>query len=159
MLSGEGGFEDIVNVLQKTGSNFMQSLDQLSNNISETDFKGQYEKYISSGNMLYKATSEVTQKMLSLFAEGTQIAIPGTGKTTNEIGVKQINQTIDFNPIEHKGSIKVEVTTPSGASQTLTDSQIFELFKNETFKKQLDRIITESAKTGIYNTVPNNVGP
>ena len=104
-------------------------------------------------------TKASASKLQSLLKEGTQSVVPETSKTTTDIKATQINQKIDFNPIEHRGAIKVEVTTPSGASQTLTDNQIFELFKNETFVKQMNRIISDNATSNVqYGTVPNKVG-
>jgi Neuraminidase (sialidase) len=59
--------------------------------------------------------------------------------------------------LEHKGTIDIKVTTPNGNTQSLTDAQITEIFKNESFRKELERIISESKMNTNYGTVPNKI--
>lgn len=160
LISGEGGLGSMANILKVAGNDFETGIKQIGEKLKSTDLETSIKKYISDGNRLFEVATDGAKKMFDLFAEGTGTAIPDTsGKATpTNITATQVNQKIDFNPIEHKGAIKVEVTTPSGASQTLTDSQIFELFKNQTFVKQLNAIITNNAASGVYSSVPNKIG-
>jgi mannitol/fructose-specific phosphotransferase system IIA component (Ntr-type) len=81
-----------------------------------------------------------------------------TKKPSIETGnITQNNQKIEFNPLEHKGTIDIKVTTPNGNTQSLTDAQITEIFKNESFRKELERIISESKMNTNYGTVPNKI--
>lgn len=159
-LSGEGGLQGVANLLGVAGKDIEVGLNRIGEKLNSKDFTDSLTKYISENNKLADLTKASATKLESLIREGTQTVIPTeAGKTTTDISTKQINQKIDFNPIEHRGAIKVEVTTPSGASQTLTDNQIFELFKNETFVKQMNRIISDNATSNVqYGTVPNKVG-
>lgn len=160
LISGEGGLGSMANILKVAGNDFETGIKQIGEKLKSTDLETSIKKYVSDGNRLFEVATDGAKKMFDLFAEGTGTAIPDTsGKSTpTNITATQINQKIDFNPIEHKGAIKVEVTTPSGASQTLTDSQIFELFKNQTFVKQLNTIITNNAASNVYSSVPNKIG-
>ena len=158
-LSGEGGLEGVAKLLGVAGTDIQIGLNNIGQKLNSEDFKNSLTKYISENNKLADLTKASASKLQSLLKEGTQSVVPETSKTTTDIKATQINQKIDFNPIEHRGAIKVEVTTPSGASQTLTDNQIFELFKNETFVKQMNRIISDNATSNVqYGTVPNKVG-
>ena len=146
-------------MLGVAGTDIEIGLKNIGQKLNSEDFTNSLKKYISENNKLADLTKASASKLQSLLKEGTQSVVPETSKTTTDIKATQINQKIDFNPIEHRGAIKVEVTTPSGASQTLTDNQIFELFKNETFVKQMNRIISDNATSNVqYGTVPNKVG-
>jgi hypothetical protein len=158
-LSGKGGLEGVAKLLGVAGTDIQIGLNNIGQKLNSEDFKNSLTKYISENNKLADLTKASASKLQSLLKEGTQTVVPEASKTTTDIKATQINQKIDFNPIEHRGAIKVEVTTPSGASQTLTDNQIFELFKNETFVKQMNRIISDNATSNVqYGTVPNKVG-
>ena len=159
VLSGEGGLQGVAELLGVAGTDIEIGLKNIGQKLNSEDFTNSLKKYISENNKLADLTKASASKLQSLLKEGTQSVVPETSKTTTDIKATQINQKIDFNPIEHRGAIKVEVTTPSGASQTLTDNQIFELFKNETFVKQMNRIISDNATSNVqYGTVPNKVG-
>ena len=160
LLSGEGGLESVTKLLGDAGTDVVDGFNKIGDKLNQTNFSESISKYISDNNRLFDTTKETITKIGSLFKEGTglQTVTPETGKGVTEIKATQVNQKIDFNPIEHKGAIKVEVTTPSGVSQTLTDNQIFDLFKNETFVKQLNKIITDNASSNVYSSVPNKVG-
>ena len=160
LLSGEGGLESVTKLLGDAGTDVVDGFKKIGDKLNQTNFSESISKYISDNNRLFDTTKETITKIGSLFKEGTglQTVTPETGKGVTEIKATQVNQKIDFNPIEHKGAIKVEVTTPSGVSQTLTDNQIFDLFKNETFVKQLNKIITDNASSNVYSSVPNKVG-
>lgn len=159
VLSGEGGLQGVAELLGVAGTDIEVGLKNIGQKLNSEDFTNSLKKYISENNKLADLTKASASKLQSLLKEGTQTVVPEASKTTTDIKATQINQKIDFNPIEHRGAIKVEVTTPSGASQTLTDNQIFELFKNETFVKQMNRIISENATSNVqYGTVPNKVG-
>ena len=160
LLLGEGGLESVTKLLGDAGTDVVDGFKKIGDKLNQTNFSESISKYISDNNRLFDTTKETITKIGSLFKEGTglQTVTPETGKGVTEIKATQVNQKIDFNPIEHKGAIKVEVTTPSGVSQTLTDNQIFDLFKNETFVKQLNKIITDNASSNVYSSVPNKVG-
>lgn len=159
VLSGKGGLQGVAELLGVAGADIEVGLKNIGQKLNSEDFTNSLKKYISENNKLADLTKASASKLQSLLKEGTQTVVPEASKTTTDIKATQINQKIDFNPIEHRGAIKVEVTTPSGASQTLTDNQIFELFKNETFVKQMNRIISDNATSNVqYGTVPNKVG-
>jgi len=116
--------------------------------------------YISSGNKIAEAAGAAVTGLSTLadkaksFLSGTDV----TKKPSIETGnITQNNQKIEFNPLEHKGTIDIKVTTPNGNTQSLTDAQITEIFKNESFRKELERIISESKMNTNYGTVPNKI--
>jgi hypothetical protein len=159
LISGKGGLEDVANVFKTAGMDMGEGLKNITK--AFTNFDSEASKpYISSGNKIAEAAGAAVTGLTTLadkaksFLSGTDV----TKKPSIETGnITQNNQKIEFNPLEHKGTIDIKVTTPNGTTQSLTDAQISEIFKNENFRKELARIISESKMGANYGTVPNNI--
>jgi len=159
LISGKGGLEEVANVFKTAGMDMGDGLKNITKAFNNFDTEAS-KPYISSGNKIAEAAGAAVTGLTTLadkaksFLMGTDI----TKKPAIETGnVTQNNQKIEFNPLEHKGSIDIKVTTPNGTTQSLTDSQISEIFKNENFRKELARIISESKMNGNYGLVPNKI--
>jgi hypothetical protein len=93
----------------------------------------------------------------------TKLATKATASGTipNRIEANQpqsfINQTIKVDDINYKGSIDVKVTNTNGTTSNLTDTQVYDLFRNETFIKQINKMISDGKISGNYGYTPNNI--
>ena len=159
LISGKGGLEEVANVFKTAGMDMSEGLKNVRNVFSNFDTEAS-KPYISSGNKIAEAAGAAVTGLTTLadkaksFLSGTDV----TKKPSIETGnITQNNQKIEFNPLEHKGTIDIKVTTPNGTTQSLTDSQISEIFKNENFRKELTRIISESKMNTNYGAVPNKI--
>ena len=159
LISGKGGLEDVANVFKTAGMDMGEGLKNIRTAFNNFDTEAS-KPYISSGNKIAEAAGAAVTGLGTLadkaksFLTGTDV----TKKPSIETGnITQNNQKIEFNPLEHKGTIDIKVTTPNGTTQSLTDSQISEIFKNESFRKELERIISESKMGANYGTVPNKI--
>jgi len=159
LISGKGGLEEVANVFKTAGMDMSDGFKNITKAFSNFDIEAS-KPYISSGNKIAEAAGAAVTGLGTLadkaksFLSGTDV----TKKTAIETGnITQNNQKIEFNPLEHKGTIDIKVTTPNGTTQSLTDSQISEIFKNESFRKELARIISESKMSANYGTVPNKI--
>lgn len=156
LISGEGSLEDLGNIVGVTTKELGEGLSGLTKKISELDLGESISKYINENNKLFETLSAGTKKL-------TETALTTVNPVLSPEGTKPIinapttQQNLIVNPIQHQGTIKVEVTTPAGTTQTLTDSQVADLFKNEQFLKQLNRMIAESQVSGPYSSVPNKI--
>jgi len=157
LISGEGSLEDLGNIVGVTTKELGEGLSGLSKQISELDLGESISKYINENNKLFETLSAGTKKL-------TETALTTVTPVLSPEGAKPIinapttQQNLIVNPIQHQGTIKVEVTTPAGTTQTLTDSQVADLFKNEQFLKQLNKMISDSQVSGPYSSVPNKIG-
>jgi hypothetical protein len=83
-----------------------------------------------------------------------------SGTMTNKADANQpqspINQTIKVEDINYTGAIDVKITNTDGSTSKLTDTQVYDLFKNEAFIKQINKMISDSKVTTPYSSVPNN---
>jgi hypothetical protein len=159
LISGKGGLEEVANVFKTAGMDMGEGLKNITKAFSNFDTEAS-KPYISSGNKIAEAAGAAVTGLTTLadkaksFLSGTDV----TKKPSIETGnITQNNQKIEFNPLEHKGTIDIKVTTPNGTTQSLTDTQISEIFKNESFRKELARIISESKMGTNYGTVPNKI--
>jgi len=159
LISGKGGLEEVANVFKTAGMDMGEGLKNITKAFSNFDTEAS-KPYISSGNKIAEAAGAAVTGLSTLadkaksFLSGTDV----TKKPSIETGnITQNNQKIEFNPLEHKGTIDIKVTTPNGNTQSLTDAQITEIFKNESFRKELERIISESKMNTNYGTVPNKI--
>jgi hypothetical protein len=159
LISGKGGLEEVANVFKTAGMDMGEGLKNITKAFNNFDTEAS-KPYISSGNKIAEAAGAAVTGLSTLadkaksFLSGTDV----TKKPSIETGnITQNNQKIEFNPLEHKGTIDIKVTTPNGNTQSLTDAQITEIFKNESFRKELERIISESKMNTNYGTVPNKI--
>lgn len=158
LLSGKNSLEEVSKVLGVTGNDIATGLGNIKNTLINFDSTVS-KPYISSGNKIAEAAGAAVTGLTSLadkaktFLMGNELQKKPVTETVNT----QLNQKIEFNPLEHKGTIDIKLTMPNGSTTNLTDAQIGEIFKNENFRKQLLKIVGESQMGSSYSLVPNKV--
>jgi hypothetical protein len=157
LLKGEGGPAKIAEVFKNAGADVQQSFSNIKQSITSIDFKAAIQPYVSSGNKIAEAADLAVTGLKNLAAKAT-----ASGTMTNKADANQSqssnNQTIKVEDINYKGAIEIKVTTPNGNTSNLTDTQVYDLFKNETFIKQINKMISDGSVKGPYSSVPNNTG-
>jgi hypothetical protein len=155
LLKGEGGPAKIAEVFKTAGADVQQSFSNIKQSITSIDFKAAIQPYVSSGNKIAEAADLAVTGLKNLAAKAT-----ASGTMTNKADANQSqssnNQTIKVEDINYKGAIEIKVTTPNGNTSNLTDTQVYDLFKNETFIKQINKMISDGSVKGPYSAVPNN---
>ena len=155
LLKGEGGPAKIAEVFKTAGADVQQSFSNIKQSITSIDFKAAIQPYVSSGNKIAEAADLAVTGLKNLAAKAT-----ASGTMTNKADANQSqssnNQTIKVEDINYKGAIEIKVTTPNGSTSNLTDTQVYDLFKNETFIKQINKMISDGSVKGPYSAVPNN---
>jgi hypothetical protein len=155
LLKGEGGPAKIAEVFKTAGADVQQSFSNIKQSITSIDFKAAIQPYVSSGNKIAEAADLAVTGLKNLAAKAT-----ASGTMTNKADANQSqssnNQTIKVEDINYKGAIEIKVTTPNGNTSNLTDTQVYDLFKNETFIKQINKMISDGSVKGPYSSVPNN---
>jgi len=154
LLKGEGSPDKIAEIFKNAGMDVKQSFSNIKESITSIDFKAAIQPYVSSGNKIAEAADLAVKGLTNL---GTRATASGTIPNRMETNQSQspINQTIKIDDINYKGAIEVKVTTPNGSTSNLTDTQVYDLFKNETFIKQINKMISDGSVKGPYSAVPN----
>jgi len=154
LLKGEGGPAKIAEVFKNAGADVQQSFSNIKQSITSIDFKAAIQPYVSSGNKIAEAADLAVIGLKNLATKAT-----ASGTMTNKADANQSqssnNQTIKVEDINYKGAIEIKVTTPNGSTSNLTDTQVYDLFKNETFIKQINKMISDGSVKGPYSAVPN----
>jgi hypothetical protein len=155
LLKGEGSPAKIAEIFKNAGMDVQQSFSNIKQSITSIDFKSAIQPYVSSGNKIAEAADLAVKGLTNLATRAT-----ASGTIPNRIETNQaqspINQTIKVEDINYKGAIEIKVTTPNGSTSNLTDTQVYDLFKNETFIKQINKMISDGSVKGPYSAVPNN---
>jgi hypothetical protein len=155
LLKGEGSPAKIAEVFKNAGADVQQSFSNIKQSITSIDFKSAIQPYVSSGNKIAEAADLAVVGLKKLAEKAT-----ASGTMTNKADANQSqssnNQTIKVEDINYKGAIEIKVTTPNGSTSNLTDTQVYDLFKNETFIKQINKMISDGSVKGPYSAVPNN---
>jgi hypothetical protein len=154
LLKGEGSPAKIAEIFKNAGMDVQQSFSNIKQSITSIDFKSAIQPYVSSGNKIAEAADLAVKGLTNLATRAT-----ASGTIPNRIETNQaqspINQTIKVDDINYRGAIEVKVTTPNGSTSNLTDTQVYDLFKNETFIKQINKMISDGSVKGPYSSVPN----
>ena len=155
LFKGEGSPAKIAEVFKNAGIDVKQSFTNIKESITSIDFKAAIQPYVSSGNKIAEAADLAVTGLKNLAAKAT-----ASGTMTNKADANQpqspINQTIKVEDINCTGAIDVEITNTDGSTSKLTDTQVYDLFKNEAFIKQINKMISDSKVTTPYSSVPNN---
>ena len=155
LFKGEGSPTKIAEIFKTAGMDVQSGFANIKQSISSIDFKSAIQPYVSSGNKIAEAADLAVQGLTKLATKAT-----ASGTIPNRIEANQpqsfINQTIKVDDINYKGSIDVKVTNTNGTTSNLTDTQVYDLFKNETFIKQINKMISDGKISGNYGYTPNN---
>lgn len=157
LLKGEGSPAKIAEVFKSAGVDVKQSFTNIKESITGIDFKAAIQPYVSSGNKIAEAADLAVIGLKNLAAKAT-----ASGTMTNKADANQSqssnNQTIKVEDINYKGAIDIKITNTDGSTGKLTDTQVYDLFKNEAFIKQINKMIGDSKVTTPYSSVPNKSG-
>jgi hypothetical protein len=157
LLKGEGSPAKIAEVFKSAGVDVKQSFTNIKESITGIDFKAAIQPYVSSGNKIADAADLAVTGLKNLAAKATP-----SGTMTNKADANQSqssnNQTIKVEDINYKGAIDIKITNTDGSTGKLTDTQVYDLFKNEAFIKQINKMIGDSKVTTPYSSVPNKSG-
>jgi len=157
LFQGEGSPTKIAEIFKTAGMDVQDGFANIKQSITSIDFKAAIQPYVSSGNKIAEAADLAVTGLKKLAAKAT-----ASGTMTNKADANQSqssnNQTIKVEDINYKGAIEIKVTTPNGNTSNLTDTQVYDLFKNETFIKQINKMISDGSVKGPYSSVPNNTG-
>jgi hypothetical protein len=155
LFQGEGSPTKIAEIFKTAGMDVQDGFANIKQSITSIDFKAAIQPYVSSGNKIAEAANLAVTGLKNLAAKAT-----ASGTMTNKADANQSqssnNQTIKVEDINYKGAIEIKVTTPNGSTSNLTDTQVYDLFKNETFIKQINKMISDGSVKGPYSAVPNN---
>jgi hypothetical protein len=154
LLKGEGSPTKIAEIFKNAGVDVQQSFSNIKQSITSIDFKSAIQPYVSSGNKIAEAADLAVKGLTNLATRATASGTIPNRMETNQ-SQSPINQTIKVEDINYKGAIDIKITNTDGSTSKLTDTQVYDLFKNETFIKQINKMIGDSNNTGQYSSVPN----
>lgn len=160
ILQGNGSVSEVMSLLSSSGSNLVDGFNQMKEKLNNFNFEEVGQKYLSSGNLIKQASDSAVEGLTRVSSAGREFVLNAAGITSpvTTTTVSPASTTVNFADINYRGTIDVNVTTPSGALGAVPniDDIAFDLFRNSTFTREMNNAINAAVGGSSYSLVPSS---